>query len=198
MDFNKTVIALLVIIIGLMVVGMVLVLSPSSGPDDSGSTGVLDIFNTQAESNLTIKGNIFYEGSNVSVRLTDSNGNPIANESLNISVLSDGKEIGSEIVKTDADGIAKFNLGNISEGNYSVVVVFEGNDKYLSCNDAQIIVVQDNYADVISNDPVSSDYDPGAFYSEQAGRTIYTGEIHDAPDGHKWKHLGNNEWVKID
>lgn len=43
----------------------------------------------------------------------------------------------------------------------------------------------------------SSSYDSGAFYSEQSGRTIYTGEIQDGPDGHKWKHLGNNQWVKI-
>ena len=44
----------------------------------------------------------------------------------------------------------------------------------------------------------SSNYDSGAFYSAQEGRTIYTGEIHDAPDGHQYKHLGNNEWEKID
>lgn len=198
MDFNKTVIALLVVIIGLLVVGMALVLNPSNGQEGSNSTGVLDIFNTQEETNVTVKGNIFYEGSNVSVQLTDSNGNPIANESLNISILSGGKEISSGIVKTDANGIAKFDLGNISQGNYSVVVVFNGTDKYLPSNNAQVIVIQDNYADAISNDPISSNYDSGAFYSAQAGRTIYTGEIQDAPDGHKWKHLGNNEWVKID
>lgn len=197
MDFNKTVIALLVIIIGLMIVGLVFVLNPS-GSQDGSDSGVLDIFNAQMESNLTIKGNIFYEGSNVSVKLTDANGNPIANESVNISISSNDKQISGKTVKTDANGIAKFDLDNISQGNYSVGAVFEGNDKYSPCHADQIIVIQDNYADVISNDPVSSNYDSGAFYSEQAGRTIYTGEIQDAPDGHKWKHLGNNEWEKID
>ena len=44
----------------------------------------------------------------------------------------------------------------------------------------------------------SANYDSGAFYSEQAGRTIYTGEVQLAPDDHHWKHLGNNEWVRID
>lgn len=44
----------------------------------------------------------------------------------------------------------------------------------------------------------STNSDPGAFYSYQDGRTVYTGEINLAPDGHHWKHLGNNEWVKID
>ena len=44
----------------------------------------------------------------------------------------------------------------------------------------------------------STNSDPGAFYSYQDGRTVYTGEINLAPDGHHWKHLGNNKWVKID
>lgn len=47
------------------------------------------------------------------------------------------------------------------------------------------------------SDSSNSD-DSGAFYSAQEGRIIYTGEIHDAPDGHQYKHLGNNEWEKID
>ena len=47
------------------------------------------------------------------------------------------------------------------------------------------------------SDSSNSD-DSGAFYSAQEGRTICTGEIHDAPDGHQYKHLGNNEWEKID
>lgn len=50
----------------------------------------------------------------------------------------------------------------------------------------------------IAQHSANSNYDSGAFYSAQSGRTIYTGEIHDGPDGHKWKHLGNNKWVKID
>ena len=52
--------------------------------------------------------------------------------------------------------------------------------------------------DVISSDDSSTDIDDGAFYSEQAGRTIYTGEVQLGPDDHYWKHLGNNEWVMID
>lgn len=44
----------------------------------------------------------------------------------------------------------------------------------------------------------ASKADPGAFYSYQDGRTIHTGEVQLAPDGHHWKHLGHNEWVKID
>ena len=43
-----------------------------------------------------------------------------------------------------------------------------------------------------------SDVDEGAFYSAQHGRTIYTGEIDYAPDEHYWRHLGNNEWERID
>ena len=38
----------------------------------------------------------------------------------------------------------------------------------------------------------------GAFYSAQTEKTYYVGEIDLAPDGHHYKHMGNNEWVRID
>ena len=40
--------------------------------------------------------------------------------------------------------------------------------------------------------------DEGSFYSAQAGRVIHVGEVQYGADGHRWKHLGYNEWVKID
>ncbi|WP_299526203.1 hypothetical protein [uncultured Methanobrevibacter sp.] len=52
-----------------------------------------------------------------------------------------------------------------------------------------------NYENDVSSQETK---DPGAFYSDQAGRTIYTGEIETGDDDHQWKHLGNNEWEKID
>ena len=52
--------------------------------------------------------------------------------------------------------------------------------------------------EAISDNNVSVNVDKGAFYSQQAGKTIYTGEVQLAPDGHYWKHMGNNEWVKSD
>ena len=36
-----------------------------------------------------------------------------------------------------------------------------------------------------------------AFYSGQAGRTIYTGEVQEGPDGNWYQHVGYNEWVRI-
>lgn len=49
-----------------------------------------------------------------------------------------------------------------------------------------------------SSSSSSTKSDPGAFYSYQDERMIHTGEIVLAPDDHHWKHLGYNEWVKID
>lgn len=43
-----------------------------------------------------------------------------------------------------------------------------------------------------------SDEDAGAFYSEQEGRIIRTGEIHEGPDGKKYEHLGNNQWAEVE
>ena len=41
----------------------------------------------------------------------------------------------------------------------------------------------------------SSNHDEGAFYSEQSGRVVSTGEVQENPDGSYWKHTGNNHWV---
>ena len=44
----------------------------------------------------------------------------------------------------------------------------------------------------------SSNDDPGAFYSPQSNRMIYTGDTELAPDGHTYRHLGYNQWEQID
>lgn len=88
-------------------------------------------------------------------------------------------------------------LANISEGNYTANITFNGNDKFNGCNLVQNILIKDNIAEVISQDALG-DYDSGSFYSPQAGSEVHTGEVNLAPDGHHWKHLGNNGWIRID
>lgn len=57
-------------------------------------------------------------------------------------------------------------------------------------------VVSDN-AETQSESSSSQENDPGACYNEQAGRTIYTGEIFEDESGYKIRHLGNNEWESL-
>lgn len=133
------------------------------------------------------------------VKSTASNNTSIANENISIEILDNkSKTVIDEEVKTNANGEASIELTNISEGNYTVNVTFEGNDEFKECIvEEELEIVNDTPEDTTPED-TSTVVDEGAYYSEQAGRTIYTGEVELAPDGHYWKHMGHNEWVKID
>jgi len=64
-------------------------------------------------------------------KLTDENGNPIANATVDFYV--DGKKVGS--AKTDKNGIAKLQYKFTKSGNPTITAKFPGNDKYLTSNE---------------------------------------------------------------
>lgn len=182
MDKNKIIIVALIIIIVAIIVGMVAIM-PNFGKENA---------------NLTIKSNdTISQGESVKIELTAVNGTPIDNETVNVTIKDEKGDIDHKTAVTNDDGVAKVKLEE--PGNYTVNCTFEGNDNFTENTTTQEIeVIEDVVESVESYDDASSDYDSGAFYSAQEGRIIYTGEVHDAPDGHKYKHLGNNEWEKID
>lgn len=57
-------------------------------------------------------------------------------------------------------------------------------------------VTSDN-SETQSESSSSQESDPGAFYSAQSEKMIYTGDIQEM-EGHHYKHLGNNKWEQID
>ena len=136
-----------------------------------------------------------YEGGKLTVKLTDLNNTPISKEKLNITIIDKkGKVVVNKTVKTNSKGNAKLDL-DLKEGKYKVNVTYAGNENYTGNNATQNLTIEE---EVVEEAVESSSYDSGAFYSHQEGRTIYTGEVQAGPDGRTWKHLGNNEWVKID
>ena len=121
---------------------------------------------SKEKTNITVQGgnDTISQGESIDVKLTDVNGTPIDNETVNVTITKVNKTANKTVNKT----VKK-----------KVEVV--------------------DYDDTDYSEPQSEDYgDSGAYYSEQEGRTIYTGEIHDAPDGHRYMHLGYNEWEMID
>ena len=160
-----------------------------------------------------------YEGGEISIVLADLNKTPISKEIVNITITnSKGKVVVDDVVKTNSKGKAKLNLDlkkgkykvvddvvktnskgkakldlDLKKGKYVVNVTYGGNENYTGNNTTQKLTIKEEVVQAAENS------DPGAFYSAQAGRVIYTGEIQaNAPDGHTWKHLGYNQWVKID
>lgn len=184
MDKNKVIIIALIAIIAVLIIGLAVVM-PGFGKD---------------KSNITIKSNdTISQGDSIKIELADVNGTPIENETVNVTIKNTkNATVEKKATVTNDDGVAKLKMDD-EPGNYTVECTFDGNENYTEDTTTQQVEVVD---DVDTSDPEpepdSQDDDPGAFYSAQEGRIIYTGEIHDAPDGHRYKHLGYNEWEMID
>ncbi|MBR0270899.1 MAG: hypothetical protein IJQ68_02780 [Methanobrevibacter sp.] len=181
---NKKIILVLIAIIAIILV--------------VGGLSLTNAFKQEPKLNIVTNGTV-HTNTTFLVKSTDLNNTSIANESISIEILdNESNTVIDEEVKTNEYGEASIELTNVSEGNYTVNVTFEGNDEFKECTVEQDLEIVEDVVDTISSDDNSTDIDDGAFYSEQAGRTIYTGEVQLGPDGHYWKHLGNNEWVEID
>lgn len=182
MDRNKMIILAIIAVIAIVLIGLAVVM-PGFGKE---------------KSNVTIKSNdTVSQGETIEIELTDVNGTPIDNETVNVTMTDENgtEEINVEVV-TDDEGVAEVEIDEEQEaGNYTVECTFEGNDNFTEDTVTQEIEIVEE--EVVEED-TSEDVDDGAFYSGQAGRVIYTGEIHDAPDGHRYRHLGYNEWEMVD
>lgn len=175
MNRNKLIIAAVLILIAILTVGMV--------------AGFSDSKKTDTKLKIKVKSPI-HEGDKVKIMLTDINGTPLANKTVNVTITDSDNDTSNRSLATNAKGIAKLKV-NKDEGEYVIKCSFGGDDMYNGNETKKKINVEEE----VVEEEVS---DPGAFYSEQEGRVIYTGEVHDAPDGNRYEHLGNNEWVRVD
>ena len=178
MDKNKIIIIALIVVIAILIIGLVAIM-PNFGKE---------------KSNITIKSNdTISQGESIKIKLTDVNGTPIDNETVNVTIKDENGTVEKKVAVTNKKGVAKLKVDE-DPGNYTVDVTFTGNDNFTENSTTQNVEVK---AEIVDSEP-SEDNDSGAFYSAQEGRIIYTGEIHDAPDGNRYKHLGYNEWVQVD
>lgn len=130
-----------------------------------------------------------YEGGELSIKLTDQNKTPISKEIVNITITnSKGKVVVDDVVKTNSKGKANMDL-DLEGGEYIVNVSYGGNDNFTVSNATQKLTIKE---EVVAEQSTISN-DPGAYYSKQAMRTIYTGEVLNTPGG-PMRHLGNNKW----
>ena len=142
---------------------------------------------------ITSNSSQYEDDAKVELKLTDLNGTSVSDEIVNITITdSKGKVVVDDVVKTNSKGSANLKL-DLKKGSYTVNVTFGGNDNYTANSTVKKISIKE---EEVAATPTQN-YDSGAFYSPQAGKTIYTGEVQDGPDGHKYKHLGNNQWQQI-
>ena len=187
MDRNKMILMALIAVIAIILIGLTVVM-PGFGKEKA---------NVTISSNDTIS-----QGESIEIELKDVNGTPIENETVNVTLTDENgtEEVNVEVV-TDYKGVAEVEIATEQEpGNYTVECTFEGNDNFTEDTEVQEIEIVEEEEDVVEDvpDTTAEDTDDGAFYSAQEGRVIYTGEIHEGPDGHRYRHLGYNEWEMVD
>lgn len=180
---NKHIILILIVVIAVLAIAIGVMLMPTT---DAKQPSKLKITSDKSQ----------YEGDQLKIMLTDLNKTPISKEIVNITITNKkGKVVVDDVVKTNKNGRAKLDL-HLKKGKYVVKVSYDGNDNFTGDNATQKLKIKKEKV-VEATVEESSNYDPGAYYSPQAGRTIYTGEIMDGPGG-KARHLGNNKWEPVE
>lgn len=117
---QQLIIILLCIIIAILIVGVVM-FSPLMAKEDS---------------KLIISDKELNVGDSLIVKITDINGNPIANETINIKLTDKSGLTINEDITTNSKGKAKFKMEE--KGKYSVECTFNGDNRYaassIACN----------------------------------------------------------------
>ena len=175
MDKNKVIFAILIVIILALFIG---------------ASSAFSLFGKQATKLNVTSDDTIHPGDKIKVKLTGDDGNAIANATVNITITNDDGFNKTKNITTNSKGIAKLKFNK--EGKYLVNCTYAGDDDHEASNATQNLTVE---KEETYDDYTESYYDYGAFYSEQYGGMVYTGEIHEGPDGNYYRHLGYNEWV---
>lgn len=181
MKRNKVVIAIFIVLIIALSIG---------------AASAFSLFGKE-DAKLVITGNdTLNKGDDLNITLTKVDGKPINNATISIVITGENGTNQTLTNVTNASGIAKFKIDK-DAGSYIVNCTFAGDDKFNANNTSKNLTIKDVEEDVEIPDDTEDD-DPGAFYSEQEGRVIYTGEIHEGPDGNRYRHMGYNEWQLVE
>lgn len=159
MDNNKIIIILLCVIIAILIVGVA-------------------VFSEMAkvDSNLAIADKKINVGDSFVVKLTDSRGNAIAGQTVNIKIKDKDGTVTDEDITTNSKGQAKFKMEEM--GKYSVECKFNGNGQYSSSSAEGNISVKKATTEEISEektsnyDSVSGLSDDGYSYYPDSGPAV--------------------------
>ena len=126
MENDKIIICLLVVIVILLLAGLVAIMPHAN----------------KQNTNLTFaNGPELNEGDSIQIRLTDANGTALANQTVNITVTDKDGNRDYHSAVTNGEGIAALKLDK-SDGQYNVIVSYNGNDNYLNCSLVQQFTVK--------------------------------------------------------
>jgi len=173
MDYNKIIIALIIVLVVVIAAG-VLFLNTSHAQTDS---------KVIVTSNSTL-----HDGDTFAVKLTDLNNTPIANQAVNVTIIDANGGKNPKTITTDANGDASFQLDDFASGNYTINVTYGGNENYTSCNTTQKLAIAEKVSASVSSSSGGSTVNDN-YIRDSNGNIMYAhvdvgGDVPMTKDGH--------------
>ena len=135
MDKNQWIIVGLVIVIIALIIGLAVMMQAP----------------TKENVKLTIKNKkVIEEGENVKIQLTDMNGTPIKDQTVNISVTDKDGTTDYHSVVTNEKGVGKLKLDK-SPGKYTVNCTYGGNENYTANTTNQTLKIKEKPVEESTN-----------------------------------------------
>lgn len=132
------------------------------------------------------------EGDSIKIKLTDSNGNPLANQKVNITVTDKDKTSDYHSVVTNEKGIAKLKLDK-NPGKYEITCNYGGDDKYNPCNLTKNVKIEEKAAET---------QQPSVYAYKSDGTPMYSQAEVDNYMLNKYGmvnyHVGSNGYIDMD
>ncbi len=139
MDKDKMIIIALIAVILALVVGMFAMTN-----------------HAKEDTKLAITSNsTLHEGDSIDVKLTDFNGTPLSNQTINITITDKNNTGYYYSVVTNEKGVGKLKLDK-SEGNYTVNCTFGGNENFTGNTTTKEIRIEKEAAETQSSSSSSS------------------------------------------
>ena len=177
---NKVIMALVIILVIMGLAGL-FVLNPTHVKTD---TRVI------VTSNSTL-----HEGDSFSIKLTDLNNTPIANQVVNITIVDANGTENHQQVTTDVSGNGILQLnGSSTVGKYNVVVTYGGNENYSNSNTTQslemkAIEVQPKVEQITAEPYLVGTSDDRCVMYWSDGSVTYRGETGDPITKEQYEYL---------
>ena len=147
-----------IIIIGLIIVVIALLI---------GMALMMQMPEKQSSKVTIISKNVLNEGDSIKINLTDLNGRPISNQTVNITVTDSNKTASYYSVVTNGKGIGTLKFEK-SGGNYSIVCKYGGNENFTGNNTTQKLEIKKK----VVVEPVSNSQDTSSKSSDYYGPEV--------------------------
>ncbi len=169
MDKNNMVIIALIVVILALLVGMFAMAN-----------------HAKEDTKIAITGNsTLHEGDSIDVKLTDLNGTPLSNQTINITITDKNNTGYYYSVVTNEKGVGKLKLDK-SEGNYTVNCTFGGNENFTGNTTTKEIRIEKEVDETQSSSSSSSSNSASASSSGSSSGSSSSDEYVYSAQGDKY------------